>query len=393
MKDCLQRGGFLAEIVCQPCILFYIFLIAMCLHVDWVYQLDSVFGLLDPRITIFETKTWSDHPREPPQALCLAMREALCKTTVCDGDDCRVKVDEACVAQYPDPCEVVKLPHLSRWLMLLAPPCVILALILSLWHSWKHLRHGRPWDDEEMDKMHDLSIQICGLAPVYGIFSLMSVVHMVAMMEGRTDTDVWKADVKCDQDLLVNGIHSLPQTCWTDYIERSERWYNLNFLVADLYEAWALRCFGELCMEYIDLQRRKRGLLSHSCPQCQKKCPHCDGENLAISQVLLEPLKTMTLQGLEVFVWTNYFRSVLMILLEAWYPTEVEAIATLRREESARLHNAETQQVEFLITRGHNRIQVSVAEQPAEQRQSNAAGAWGDEEQVFWHSASVTLLA
>lgn len=494
----VRQGGPTSEVLTHPCVIFYVFLLLLCMNVDWVYSMGSVFGLLDPRITVLHSEAWDDH-KDLPKAFCVAMREALCKSTMCRGDNCSIQVDEACVQQYPDPCDIVVVPHILRWVMLLSPPCVILALMLAMWHSLKHMRFGRPWVDEELDIMHSFSIQICGLAPVYGIFSLMSVVHMVSLFECRTDTLLWKSDHHCDHLLTVKGIHGVPQQCWADFIERSERWYNLNFLVADLYEARVLYCFGTLCMEYIELQRRKRGLLSHSCPECQFQCPRCKGDNLAISQVLLAPLRAMTLQGLQFFVWTNYFRSVLMIALEvlrmnapetwnyvndsmyqmgatdavwqgftfcvssiaiwnlvtfeshlsqqlhgfkpklkflsakiivslaflqeivlkivchgkdwrpyqvnlayaslmsveilfvailqylAWKPCEVETLVALSRETSVRLH-PDTQQVEFLITRGENRLKVSVAEQSV---QPQGCG----EEQAFWQSASVTLLS
>ena len=144
------------------------------------------------------------------------------------------------------------------------------------------------------------------LPAVYGIFSLISVADQVSLLEGRTDTRVWKADAPCDAEMQLHGKLQISDTCWSEFIDRSVRWCNLNFIVADLYEARALYCFSWACMEYIDLQRTKRGLLSSSCPTCHS----------AVSNMLLTPLKEMTLLGVQLFNVTNLARAIFALVAE-----------------------------------------------------------------------------
>jgi len=315
IRDMIRKGGVTLEALSQPCCIFYIWILLVCLTSDWVYSLESVLGFFDPAISVLQSQR-VEAPR-PPQGLCDVMRDRVCRKKFCEGGNCYEEEVGNCRNQYPDSCETLGVPAAMRWLVVLSPPCVVLAMLISLYHTKRHMMYGRPWSETEMDFLHDYSIQICALAPVYGLFSLLSVVHMVEILEGRTDSMLWKSNPACDKLLQMNGRDNISAECWESFIDRGERWYNLNFLVADLYEARVLYCFASLCMEYIELQRRKRGVFSHSCPKCRSKCPSCEGENTVVTHLLLQPLKKMTLLGVTCFVWTNFFRSLLMLGCEA----------------------------------------------------------------------------
>jgi len=313
--DRMKAAGPMAEFVSSPAVICYGFLIYLHFSVDWVYAGNSVLGLYDPNISVLPWVT--SGPRTVnstiPENLCIAVREMGCKHQVCIADSCDEQALAECTSLYPNPCDVMRLNGVIRVLVLLSPPCVAVSVVISAVHTWKHLKHGRPWTDRRLSPLHQFAIQIVFLAPVYGFFALMSVASISHLLEGRPPMQDAKLFLNGSQ---LNDINLAPKDSWLKYIELTDRWYSLNFIVADLYEARALYCFTVVCMKFINMQRKRRGIFSHSCEKCGAKCPECEGVNNTISHMLFMPLKRMTLLGVQCFVWTNFFRCVYVLGME-----------------------------------------------------------------------------
>jgi hypothetical protein len=82
--------------------------------------------------------------------------------------------------------------------------------------------------------------------------------------------------------------------------------YSSNFEVADLYEAWALWCFGKVCVRYVKLQISK-------------------GAAPATQLELFKPLKRITLLGIQAFVFVYVMKSCYLLSLAVLrsYPFEL----------------------------------------------------------------------
>lgn len=300
--DQVSRGGALVEIISNPYFICYAYLAYMHLSADWVYSASSTFGLYDPNITAFTTEinqTYIETTR--PKGLCIAVRDRDCKFEACKGGSCNSLLLTECMDKWSDPCGTMEIHYMIRILVLLSPPCVVLALVISAIHTWKHLRYGKPWKKNSLFFLHHYALEIILLVPVFGFFALRSVALTVHLLEGRLPT----SEPSLNKDLLIGGNGS--ENSWEAYIEHVERLYDLNFTVANMYEARALFKLTSVMMEYIHLLQDRRGLLSHSCRRCSIKCPACHAENhQTISHTLMVPIKMMTMLGVQIFVWTNF---------------------------------------------------------------------------------------
>ncbi|CAD7937862.1 unnamed protein product [Amoebophrya sp. A25] len=110
---------------------------------------------------------------------------------------------------------------------------------------------------------HDLSIQVIALPCVYSMMAFKSVVRVWMLMTGSTH-NTNAADIESRKKQLV------------DY-------YESNYQLADLYEAWAIWCFSRLCVRQVkNVSRQERW------------------EGTA--KRLFKPLSSITLLGVQTFV-------------------------------------------------------------------------------------------
>jgi len=115
-----------------------------------------------------------------------------------------------------------------RWASILAPLPVFLTWLMCGWDTWKHA--SVIWQDGST-KSHDLAIQIIALPMVYSLLSLSALVRMWRVMSnffGEPSDENW--DARRTQALEI---------------------YEANYMVADLYESWALHHFAVLAMQVL----------------------------------------------------------------------------------------------------------------------------------------------
>jgi len=105
--------------------------------------------------------------------------------------------------------------------------------------SEKHANYG-PWLTSENGKLHDRCIQILALPAVYGLMSMKSVIR------------TWQ--IVGNSAVGGGGLYDH----WTTRMEFLTSMYETNFMVADLYESWALYQFAELALAILEEGFEKR---------------------------------------------------------------------------------------------------------------------------------------
>lgn len=121
-----------------------------------------------------------------------------------------------------------------RLFSLLSPIFTVLTFATCVWHTKSHLREivslgGSPMDGPQ----HDRTIIIVALPLFYCLMSFLSVIR------------TWQVCINHVGDLTGPGAVKL----FTSFDERQGflfQMYDANFVVADVYETWALVVFGKL---------------------------------------------------------------------------------------------------------------------------------------------------
>jgi len=122
----------------------------------------------------------------------------------------------------------------------------------------------------------DRAVQVLLLPPVYGLFALDSALCALAVM--------WGAVVRDDVDSLSE---------WNEHVRLRDEIYVSSFEVAELYEAWALWCFGKVCVQYVGL--------------------HLGTGDAA--RELFRPLQRITMLGISTFVSVYVVKSAYLLIL------------------------------------------------------------------------------
>ncbi|CAD7955184.1 unnamed protein product [Amoebophrya sp. A120] len=137
---------------------------------------------------------------------------------------------------------------------------------------------------------HDLSIQVIALPCVYSMMAFKSVVRVWMMMTASTHNNN-VADIESRKQQLM------------DY-------YESNYQLADLYEAWAIWCFSRLCVRQVkNISRQERW------------------EGTA--KRLFKPLSSITLLGVQTFVLVygiSCFYQLLLSVLKKTLSIDLEDI-------------------------------------------------------------------
>lgn len=168
----------------------------------------------------------------------------------------------------------LKITPLLRVFSFMAPISVLVSAALTTWHIRRH--HLRIREIEKrLDGYpastirntchpHDLCIQVILLPLVYSLMAFKSVARMWMLTTGTVFESI-------DQYHKMKKIEL--------------EFYESNYYVADLYEAWALWCFSRLCV----------GTVRNKCVS------NGWGKN---ARQLFTPLRKITLLGVESFVAT-----------------------------------------------------------------------------------------
>lgn len=116
-----------------------------------------------------------------------------------------------------------------RWTSILAPFPVFATWLICAWDTWLHAK--AIWHKTGSTEAHDLAIQIIALPMVYGLLSLSALVRM------------WK--------IMSNFFGEASEESWSSRRDHALEIYEADYLVADLYESWALHHFAVLAMQVL----------------------------------------------------------------------------------------------------------------------------------------------
>lgn len=140
--------------------------------------------------------------------------------------------------------------QMLRLFSLLSPLWLIGTFVVSVLHVRKHVAAVQRSGGLKDSPLRDKTLRILGLPMCYGLMSFKSVVRM------------WQLCVDAISEGDPNGFHY-----FTSYTSRREfvmEMYESNFMVGDIYEAYALAIFGHLLIEVLD---RKFNLVDQEGPR------------------------------------------------------------------------------------------------------------------------------
>jgi len=145
-------------------------------------------------------------------------------------------------------------------------------------------------------------MQVVAMPLVYGTLAFDSVVQLVRLITGEM-----YSEAKFEQ--AVEGTAT-----WTRMAHLAHQRDEMNMEVADLYEAWALWCFGRLLI--MRVRRKIRSEMPHLAQLTEDADPE-DIKDLEVlispEKFLFEPLEATTGMGVKVFVFTYVLKSVYVL--------------------------------------------------------------------------------
>lgn len=186
-------------------------------------------------------------------------------------------------------------------------------------HWWQHLRSPRCFDEEISwypSYSHDLAMQVVALPLVYGIFSLDSVLEILRLLTGESYMAISERRRVAD-----------PGREWDRILLRVDQTYDTNTELADLYEAWALRCFGMLCFLLVSRQVKRevptiKYIISTIKDHLRSVATEGDGDRGILEDIkilndpgklLFQPLQQTSRIGVVIFVWTYALKSAYLL--------------------------------------------------------------------------------
>lgn len=205
--------------------------------------------------------------------------------------------EEASLEDYP----------ILRWFSMLCPLWLVATFGTCLYHTLAHvaeigecLKPGCQFDSTRAVNMHDKTIRILALPMIYGLMSFEGVVRMWGIVIDRTSTN----------HHFVNWEHRTQYQ--TDMFEAC-------FMVADLYESYALLIFGVLTINVLrqkitsKIELVKVDVSPPTSPMAvagSRGATHSFDElDLAI-QDLMKELKGLTMLGVKLFCLTCFLQAI-----------------------------------------------------------------------------------
>jgi len=203
-RDLLQRLPFCIDLGLQYYVIGYVLLLVeSCAQ---VYEFQVRFGDLD---TLSDTSKFSFPPSASHNAT--AAEEWERRTAM---------------------------PTWLRVLSSYAGWCLIVSILIAGVHTFLHLVASWQKDQDDdrpcggsMTKHHDYAIQVVAMPVVFAVLSNKGVLRMVSICTGR-----------------FSVTH---QYSWSSLIVMENDFYKSYNEVAELYEGWALWCFGALCIQML----------------------------------------------------------------------------------------------------------------------------------------------
>lgn len=213
--------------------------------------------------------------------------------------------------------------ELNMWIRLLAllsPLFIGITLVITLAHLWLHLPRNRGFDEHLRwcpTYSHDLAMQVVALPLVYGIFALDNVMALVHLVTGEAYTEALKRGKE-------------PMHTWKEALYNVMQRNDTNFDLADLYEAWALRSFGLLCIMLVSRQIRMEvptvKFLIDTVRGHLNTVAGADNQGTRVlndltildnpQNLLFEPLRQTSNLGVNVFVYTYALKSAYLLTLQ-----------------------------------------------------------------------------
>mmetsp|Transcript_112622 Transcript_112622/g.223950 ORF Transcript_112622/g.223950 Transcript_112622/m.223950 type:complete len:416 (-) Transcript_112622:6-1253(-) len=202
------------------------------------------------------------------------------------------------------PANELVLPYALRLLSLGTPVATFGTFLFTSYHIATHVRVvlRRRSGLISAQLQRDRVIQVLALPMVYGSMSFSSVNCMWGLFTGR----------------VRQGQQSI---AWKDLQRMEVNIYHSNFQTADLYEAWALYQFAELCLDQISsgLTKQKSACRTGSESPTKEQM----GEE---NQLLVKTVHRLTAQGVLAFVLVCGFNASYRLAL-AFYTVMFHADA------------------------------------------------------------------
>jgi len=221
----------------------------------------------------------------------------------------------------PDFLAEYAIPPAIRMLALISPLFVGLTWLITMVHWFKHLPKNRGFDEDLRwypSFSHDLAMQVVALPLMYGTFALDSVLEMLRLLTGDQFRHIpeWRISRDCLGE-------------WSRMQLITDQAYQTNTQLADLYEAWALRCFGTLCFVLVGRQINRevptvKYILSTIKSHLESVSTAASGDRSILDDVkiltdprnsLFKPLQQTSRIGVRVFVWTYALKSMYLLVL------------------------------------------------------------------------------
>eukprot|EP00405_Crypthecodinium_cohnii_P042793 CAMPEP_0206567102 /NCGR_PEP_ID=MMETSP0325_2-20121206/25044_1 /ASSEMBLY_ACC=CAM_ASM_000347 /TAXON_ID=2866 /ORGANISM="Crypthecodinium cohnii, Strain Seligo" /LENGTH=340 /DNA_ID=CAMNT_0054070239 /DNA_START=290 /DNA_END=1309 /DNA_ORIENTATION=+ len=125
-------------------------------------------------------------------------------------------------------------------------PLVMLVIMLLTWFQSRSHIH-KIWRHQS-ELQHDRALQIIALPAVYGLMAMSSLAQLYQLANQAPVADAVAAGAS-----TADAAGSLAQDRSVNYAR-----YETVFMVADLYEAWALYQFGSLTLEVLEATLKSR---------------------------------------------------------------------------------------------------------------------------------------
>eukprot|EP00756_Hemistasia_phaeocysticola_P020169 Hpha_TRINITY_DN15705_c2_g5::TRINITY_DN15705_c2_g5_i1::g.42076::m.42076 len=139
-----------------------------------------------------------------------------------------------------------QIPEWIRWFSITSPFVMIVTCLIILVHILQHYAKVKSLGEKQMSEYRDKSLQVIMLPMVYSIMAFKSVLRM------------WKCFMN---DFEHTGHFSVFEKDlggnFSVNVEIQMELYETNFRTADLYEAWALYCFGKLTLLWLEHSTRE----------------------------------------------------------------------------------------------------------------------------------------
>lgn len=168
-----------------------------------------------------------------------------------------------------------------RWSSLFAPVPVLLTWLVCAWHTLLHT--WAIWTKAGNIESHDLAIQIIALPMVYSLMSLSALVRM------------WR--------VMSNFFHKeLDSGKWDTQLSLALDIYEADYMIADLYESWALHHFAVLAMQVLQRSFEAAGSRLHRSASSLDGTPGDYQSWAGTMRGLHKSVRHLTMQGIWSFV-------------------------------------------------------------------------------------------